>query len=246
MSPHDIALINRWTESKDPDAFTEIVNRYSGLVYGASLRVLRNRSDAEDVAQECLMRIVEAPTHVESSLGGWLHTVATRRALTRLRADKRRAAREQTFAAGQPIAAEAVWDDLQHIIDNVIADLPEKLHVPVVEHYLLGRTLESIGNDLGVSRQAVHRRLQKGVERIRTTLREKGVPITGAALTTGFAEIASAAPSDGLRKGLLNAAIAGIDSNTLVKVISKPLVSWFAAPIIAASIVALVILGTQV
>ena len=246
MSPQDIALIQRWTESKDPDAFTEIVNRYSGLVYGASLRVLRNRSDAEDVAQECLMRIVEAPTHVESSLGGWLHTVATRRALTRLRADKRRAAREQTFAAGQPIAAEAVWDDLQHIIDNVIADLPEKLHVPVVEHYLLGRTLESIGNDLGVSRQAVHRRLQKGVERIRTTLREKGVPITGAALTTGFAEIASAAPSDGLRKGLLNAAIAGIDSNTLVKVISKPLVSWFAAPIIAASIVALVILGTQV
>ena len=246
MSPQDIALIQRWTETKDPDAFTEIVNRYSGLIYGASLRVLRNRSDAEDVAQECLMRIVEAPTQVESSLGGWLHTVATRRALTKLRADKRRAAREQTFAEGQFIAVEAVWDDLQHMIDDVIADLPEKLHVPVVEHYLLGRTLESIGNDLGVSRQAVHRRLQKGVEQIRTTLRKKGIPITGAALATGFAGIGMAAPNAGLRKGLLNAAVAGIDSNTLVQVASKPPVSWFAAPIIAASIVALVLFGTQV
>ena len=159
MSPQDIALIQRWTESKDPAAFTEIVSRYSGLVYGASLRVLRNRSDAEDVTQECLLRIVETPTSVESSLGGWLHTVATRRALTRLRADKRRVAREQTFAEGQSVAVEAVWDELQHIIDDVITDLPEKLRVPVVEHYLLGPTMESIGNDLGVSRQAVHRRV---------------------------------------------------------------------------------------
>ena len=93
VSPHDIALIQRWNDSRDPDAFAEIVHRYAGLVYGACLRVLRNASDAEDVAQECFMKMGKAPVHVNSSLGGWLYTMATRRAINQLRSETRRSER---------------------------------------------------------------------------------------------------------------------------------------------------------
>ena len=37
MSPVDVALIERWVESRDADAFAKIVHRYAGVVYGACL-----------------------------------------------------------------------------------------------------------------------------------------------------------------------------------------------------------------
>jgi DNA-directed RNA polymerase specialized sigma24 family protein len=93
VNPHDITLIKRWNDSRDPDAFAELVRCYAGLVYGSCLRILRNTSDAEDVTQECFMKMGSAPVHVSASLAGWLHTTATRRAINQLRSDSRRSRR---------------------------------------------------------------------------------------------------------------------------------------------------------
>ncbi len=242
MSPHDIALINRWNESKDPDAFAEIVRMYAGLVYGACLRVLRNAADAEDVAQECFMKVAEAPVSASTSLSGWLHTMATRKAINRLRSERRRASRETTYADSQSESAEAVWNDVQHLIDEAIANQPDDLRIPVIEHYLRGRTQESIGEELGISRQAVSRRIQKGVNKIRDDLRKKGLPVAPAIFAMGLEESVRVQPSPQLHSGLSNSAIGGIDSKTLGHVAATK-TPWFLSPIALAVIAAIVALG---
>jgi hypothetical protein len=49
----DWALLRRWTDRRDAQAFKEIVSRYASMVYMTCTRILRNSSDAEDVTQEC-------------------------------------------------------------------------------------------------------------------------------------------------------------------------------------------------
>lgn len=243
MSSQDITLIQRWNESKDPAAFAEIVHRYAGLVYGSCLRVMRNADDAEDVAQECFMKIAEAPVHITTSLGGWLHSMATHRAINRLRLDKRRSARENKYAATQSETGEAVWDDVQHFIDEAIVDLPDDLRNPVIEHFLMGRTMESIGEEIDISKQAVSQRIQKGVEKIRTKLRDKGVPVASVILSAGFIEMAKAEPSQGLQKGLINSGIGGVDADTLAQVAAKKTTAPAFSPLSYSVIAALIAIG---
>jgi len=79
---------------RDADAFAEIVSRYSAMVYGTCKRVTRNPTDAEDVAQECFIELARVRRTITPSLGGWLHRVAVRRSLNRLKAESRRKRRE--------------------------------------------------------------------------------------------------------------------------------------------------------
>jgi len=73
--------------SGETDAFTELVKPYERRVYGAALALLRNEADAEDVAQES---IVKAYTHLrqfrgESKFSTWLIQITINQARMRQR-----------------------------------------------------------------------------------------------------------------------------------------------------------------
>ena len=81
MGSNDQTLLKQWYQHGDAEAFHQITRRYAGLVYGTCRRILRNPSDAEDVAQECFETLAVKTRADGCALGAWLHTVATRRAL---------------------------------------------------------------------------------------------------------------------------------------------------------------------
>lgn len=93
MELTDAVLLERWTRGRSADAFAELVARHGGMVYGTCRRIVRDPATAEDVAQECFIKL---STHEEGDspcLAGWLHRVAMRRSLDHLRAARRRGAR---------------------------------------------------------------------------------------------------------------------------------------------------------
>ena len=69
MSTNDTALLQRWTRHRDADAFTELVDRHGGMVYGACRRVLGDIHEAQDAAQESFMELMRAPHAITASLG---------------------------------------------------------------------------------------------------------------------------------------------------------------------------------
>ena len=79
------------------------MTRYSGSVYAACLRILANPSEAEDVAQECFVRLAERRADIRTSLAGWLHRVATRRAVDAYRSAER-AGYERSITRKRPSA----------------------------------------------------------------------------------------------------------------------------------------------
>ncbi|MFC1735160.1 sigma-70 family RNA polymerase sigma factor [Candidatus Hydrogenedentota bacterium] len=199
MPASDAALLDRWIAYRDAEAFAEIVSLHSSMVYATSKRILRNATEAEDVAQECftaLVQISQTDNKVRKSLGAWLHILATHRSLNRLRTETRRRGREERFAEGNGDRHSQDPDDIQAHIDEAIADLPDKLRIPLVVHFLEGESHQHIAETLRIPRTTVTSRIARGVEKVRERLKKRGIAITVAALASILTiESAEAAPA---------------------------------------------------
>jgi RNA polymerase sigma-70 factor, ECF subfamily len=94
-------------QSGDEEAFTELVRRHSGQVFGLSLNMLRNREDAEDNVQNVLVKAFHHIDHFEgnSQFSTWLVRITINEALMKLR--KRNSERISDYQAGAGTDDEA-------------------------------------------------------------------------------------------------------------------------------------------
>ena len=76
----DIALLHQYARSQEPAAFVELSRRHAGVVYGTCLRITANVQDAEELTQDCFFELARRAATIRSSVGGWLHSLATHRA----------------------------------------------------------------------------------------------------------------------------------------------------------------------
>jgi RNA polymerase sigma factor (sigma-70 family) len=200
MDASDVALLERWAHQRDAEAFAELAARHSSMVYAACLRLLRNEADARDISQECFIELLQdmpGRRQERSSLAGWLHTVATRRAINRLKTERRRQAREARFASRTDSDAHPDVEEAQAFVDGAISALPAHLREPVVAHFLEGRTHQAIADALGIPRRTVTSRIAKGIEEIRRSVQKRGAAISVSALASILTvESAQAAPLD--------------------------------------------------
>ena len=74
-------------QSGNEEAFTELVRRHSGQIYGLSLNMLRNREDAEDNLQNVLVKAFHHIDRFEgnSQFSTWLVRITINEALMKLR-----------------------------------------------------------------------------------------------------------------------------------------------------------------
>lgn len=83
----------RRLQRRDEAAFTELVERYKAMVFGVSFRLLHDRADAEDVAQDVFVRVFKGLDgfREQSSLRTWIYQITLNLSRNRLRARSRRA-----------------------------------------------------------------------------------------------------------------------------------------------------------
>jgi RNA polymerase sigma factor (sigma-70 family) len=209
MSPTDGILIDRWIQERDAEAFREIVTRHGGMVYGTCTRILRNGSDAEDVAQECFLKLAQTEANTIQKLGGWLHQLATHRSLNRLRAEGRRLDREKRYGGAGPTHVDDSWDDVQAHVDEAILALPEELSVVVIRHFLEGESKKNVASELRLSPSSVTRRIDRAVAEIREHLGKKGVTMASAAITSVLGNLLSSELPKALAASLGKLALSG-------------------------------------
>jgi RNA polymerase sigma-70 factor, ECF subfamily len=88
----DVGLLQRIV-ARDTTAVAELYDRHSSLLFGVLMRILRNRSDAEDVLQEVFVRVWTRADTYDERLGcaaAWLTRMARNRAIDRIRARRTR------------------------------------------------------------------------------------------------------------------------------------------------------------
>jgi serpin B len=200
------------------EAFAELVQRHSGLVYNACRRILGDSPDAEDAFQATFLVLAKKAGSVgwRDSIAGWLHEVACRTAQKIRTSAARRKRREEQVASRCPEAAaqEPQADELRPILDVEVGRLPDKYRLPVVLCYLEGRTNEQAARLLRCPESTVRGRLSRARDLLRSRLANRGLMLSSALLGTLLEEQASASAPGRLVELTLGAAAAFVAGST--------------------------------
>jgi RNA polymerase sigma-70 factor (ECF subfamily) len=138
--------------------FEERLAECGSLAYRVARGVLRNTADAEDVAQEALLRAYRNFERLRdrNRFRGWLVRISFRLALDRLRSAKRRELRDtfwsQPVHLPPPETAESIAaaNQFQGHLERALEELPEKLRLVLLLSALEGYTIEEIAAMVGV------------------------------------------------------------------------------------------------
>ncbi len=173
----DEELMGRVGEG-DHAAYATLVDRHLGRCVGFSRRMLGNRHEAEEVAQEAFLRVWKhAPTwrHDGAKFTTWLYRVVVNLGIDR----KRRPVQAPLEAAGDPadpnedVALSAERSDQGRHVAAAMADLPERQRTALVLCYHEEMSNAEAAAVMGLSVKAVESLLV----RARRTLRERVAPM---------------------------------------------------------------------
>jgi len=173
MDDSDEALMARIARG-DQQAFRTLAGRHLPAMLGLARRILGNASDAEDVAQEAMLRVwTHAPRWQPlAAFRTWLTRVVVNLCLDR----KRRAPWVALEAAGEivdpaPGASEqAERDERERMVAAAIAGLPARQRAAIVLTYGDGMSNAQVAEILDTSVSAVETLLVRGKQNLRRAL----------------------------------------------------------------------------
>jgi RNA polymerase sigma-70 factor (ECF subfamily) len=155
----------------DARALADFYDAHSGLAYGLALRVLRDRSDAEDVVQEAFVQVWRQADRYDPTRGtpqAWLCAIVRTRALDRLR--RRVARREQEEAPESATSADAPDREgalaVRKALQNLNADQRRALELAYYE----GLTQTEIAARLNEPLGTIKTRIRTAMIRLRQEL----------------------------------------------------------------------------
>ena len=163
----------------DASEFEAFFRTHEDRVFATALRLLGDRSDAEDVSQTVFLRAFERFGQIGHSpaAGGWLSTVTTNLCLNHLSRFRRRWHLFSEMEAGDAgpgfvdtIPAEAAAPDEHARLEASLQSLPDHQRVPLVLFHFEDRSYREIATLLGVSVGKVKTDIHRGRKALRDRL----------------------------------------------------------------------------
>ena len=184
----DGQLLGAFVTNREADAFAGLVRRHGPMVLGVCRRVTGDSTVADDAFQAVFIVLARRASAVKprEQVGNWLYGVAYRTALKARAVLARRRSREKQVdvmpepPVSHPLTAD--WADLQLLIDEELARLPDKLRLPVVLCDLEGRAQRDVAKHLGIPPATLATRLATARRTSRDAARKRGVTLSGGAL----------------------------------------------------------------
>jgi len=174
----------------DQLAVAELASTYGARIFQLAFRYVKNREDAEEIAQDVLLKVVTKidAFRGDSALSSWIYRITFNTAMSRLRAAKAAHAGDgydesldvSASFEGAPVTRDvADWSSLgddyvmrsemRRRLMKAILELPSIYRVPVVLRDLQGLSTEEASAVLKVKDQTLKSRLHRG----RLILRER-------------------------------------------------------------------------
>ena len=172
--PDEGALLRRVADG-DQAAFGTLVDRHLTAMLAVARRMLRDDAEAEDVAQEAMLRLWRSSDRLEIGAYGvrpWL-----RRVVSNLCIDKVRAGRNTTVVDDvpeQPQAADQVLSlerrQAAHRVDAALKALPDRQRMALVLFHYEGLSQIEVGRTMGISDEAVESLLSRARRTLKAAL----------------------------------------------------------------------------
>jgi RNA polymerase sigma-70 factor (ECF subfamily) len=174
----------RQVANQDRDAFSQLYDRCSSLVFSLAMRMLKVRSDAEDLLQEVFVQVWRQASNYSAERGSpeaWIINIARSRAIDKIRSIRRM---EKSFVlTDDPARAEssdnvessAAESETRLTMNAALANLPETQRRVLELAYFDGLTQTEIANQLAEPLGTVKTRMRSGIQRLRDILRAQAV-----------------------------------------------------------------------
>lgn len=167
----------------DSAAMNDLLSRHYDRVHAVCRRIAGASRDADDAAQETMIRIVRHLDKFDgrSSFGTWVYRIATNTSLDELRKRRRR---PQLHIVGDDDAPHELADPMadreveasvdRSAIDSALAALPEDFRVPLVMRDVGDLDYDEIAETLGVPIGTVKSRIARGRRQVVAYLENAG------------------------------------------------------------------------
>ncbi len=184
MTTNDKILINQIVEG-DANAFTVLVDRYKDLVFTLALRMLKNREEAEEVAQDTFVKAYKSLDRFkgDSKFSTWIYRVAYNSCLDRIKKNKKYINNVEIneFTAHQVITIDNALDAMETrereaSIKKSIDLLPSEDGFLLTLYYFDDLSLDEISKIVGISANTIKVKLFRCRKKLATILKSQLEP----------------------------------------------------------------------
>ena len=174
----------------DEAAAAELVSAYRQRIYQLALRHVRNHEDAEEVAQDVLMKVFRnvGSFRGDAALTSWMYRITFNAAISHLRRQRARGAGRQVplttesgsfeghgphdeiADGGEPADRQLLRSELRRQLASAVHELPPLYRTPVLLRDIRGLSTEQASVALRVKSQTLKSRLHRGRSLLRQRL----------------------------------------------------------------------------
>lgn len=161
----------------------KLYDRYAAQVRGLALRILQERTAAEEIVQETFVRVWSSAASFDAGQGtfkNWLFTIAHRLSIDTVRRHKARPQVELDETKFGQIyhpsirtdeMNETLWqDERSSIVKNAVAQLPKEQAEIILLSYFQGLTRQEISERTATPLGTVHSRARLAMDKLREAL----------------------------------------------------------------------------
>ena len=182
----DRELVYRYQKSRNKRYIGELYERYGHLVYGVSLKYLKNVQEAQDNVMLVFEKLMsELEKSDVKNFKAWIHTVTKNQCLMHLRKNKNVRSKEQSI---EPIeySLASVTTDVEQVIakehsltqmEQALNQLKKEQKTCVELFYLKEKCYQDIAEITGFSLKQVKSYIQNGKRNLKIILTKDGIKI---------------------------------------------------------------------
>jgi RNA polymerase sigma-70 factor (ECF subfamily) len=177
MQVEELQIIER-IQRGDVNAFSHLVTKYQDVVFSIALKVLRNREDAEEMAQETFIKAYRSLSSFQgkSKFSTWLFSIAYNTCITSVRKKKFPTTSIDQIQLDDP---DEEWDSFgltseerSRMLESALKQLPEDDYTLVVLFYYEEQSVEEICRITGMSESNVKVKLFRARKKLYTIMND--------------------------------------------------------------------------
>jgi RNA polymerase sigma-70 factor, ECF subfamily len=174
--PVSAAYLIQKIAKQDREAFGQLYDRCSSLVFSLVMRMVKVRSDAEDLLQEVFIQVWRQAANYSPERGtpeAWIINIARSRAIDKIRSIRRM---EKSFVltddparaeSSENLEASAAASETRVTMSSALANLPDAQRKVLELAYFDGLTQTEIAERLAEPLGTVKTRIRSGLQRLR-------------------------------------------------------------------------------
>jgi len=177
MQTEELKIIER-VQQGDTKAFSYLVGKYQDVVFSIALKVLKNREDAEEMAQETFIKAYRsmASFRGRSKFSTWLFSIAYNTCITSVRKKK---IRTKSIDDVQVNDEEENWDksglseeERSKMLEMALKRLPEEEYTMILLFYYEDLGIEDVSKVMGLTESNVKVRLFRARKKLHAIMHE--------------------------------------------------------------------------